>query len=50
MFDHLPATSVGAGLRVPLIRVNGIVLRLDYAVATSPFKASGASMGIAQFF
>ncbi|WGL59874.1 POTRA domain-containing protein [Pigmentibacter sp. JX0631] len=47
---HNIYSSVGLGIRIPLMKINKIALRLDYATTMAPFKMNGFSFGLLQFF
>lgn len=44
------ASSYGVGIRIPLVKINKITFRLDYATTITPFRMSGFSLGLLQFF
>nr|BFD32181.1 hypothetical protein GTC16762_17990 [Pigmentibacter ruber] len=47
---HNIYSSVGVGIRIPLMKINKIAFRLDYATTVSQFKMNGFSFGLLQFF
>ena len=50
IFHGYTALSMGAGIRIPFIKVNTLAFRADYARTISPFKMSGPSFSVTQFY
>ena len=50
VFGQQSATSYGFGIRIPFIKINKIAFRLDYATTLTPYKMTGISFGLTQFF